>query len=90
MSSTTGNVVAITATWQQTKVKRGNKLKQLAADLPDRFRTCSEICYRQEALEKDRIWQLSCGGSLPETIAAWTIDLAVARDFKNGVPPDGV
>ncbi len=28
--------------------------------------------------------------SLPETIAAWTNDLAVARDFKNGVPPDGV
>jgi len=45
----------------QQKVKRGNKLKQLAADLPDRFRTGSETCYRQEVPEKDRIRQLSCG-----------------------------
>lgn len=72
------------------KLRRGAKLKQLAAALPERFRTCSEICYRQEAHEKDRIWQLLADESLPETISAWTTDLSVARDFKNGVPPDGL
>ncbi len=55
------------------KVKRGAKLKQLAAGLPEKFRTCSATCYRQEAHEKDRIWQLLADSALPETIAAWTI-----------------
>ncbi|MBF0247965.1 MAG: hypothetical protein HQL36_07830 [Alphaproteobacteria bacterium] len=72
------------------KLKRGGKLKKLAAALPKKYRTCSEICYRQEAHEKDRIWQLLADESLPETIAAWTTDLSIARDFKNGVPPDGL
>jgi hypothetical protein len=72
------------------KVKRGAKLKQLAAGLPEKFRTCSATCYRQEAHEKDRIWQFLADSTLPETVAAWTIDLSVARDFKNGVPPDGL
>ena len=26
---------------------------------------------------------------LPETISAWTVDIEVARQFKNGVPPPG-
>jgi hypothetical protein len=72
------------------KLRRGDKLKQLAAALPEQFRTCSEICYRQEAHDKDRIWQLLADESLPETIAAWTTDISIARDFKNGVPPDGL
>lgn len=72
------------------KVRRGDKLKQLAATLPAQFRTCSEICYRQEAHEKDRTWQLLADENLPETIAAWTTDLSIAREFKNGVPPDGL
>ncbi|CAA7627269.1 hypothetical protein [Magnetospirillum sp. SS-4] len=72
------------------KLKRGGKLKKLAAALPEQYRTCSEICYRQEAHEKDRIWQLLADESLPETIAAWTTDLSIARNFKNGVPPDGL
>ncbi|PKQ10623.1 MAG: hypothetical protein CVT70_18610 [Alphaproteobacteria bacterium HGW-Alphaproteobacteria-1] len=44
----------------------------------------------QEAHEKDRIWQLLADESLPETIAAWTTDLSIAKNFKNGVPPDGL
>lgn len=95
MTEFTLELLQVINDWQcggdhKQKVKRGNKLKQLAAELPDRFRTCSEICYRQEAHEKDRIWRLLADSSLPETIAAWTIDLSVARDFKNGVPPDGL
>jgi hypothetical protein len=72
------------------KLKRGEKLKELAAALPKRYRTCSETCYRQEAHEKDRIWKLLADESLPETIAAWTTDLSIALNFKNGVPPDGL
>lgn len=72
------------------KLRRGVKLKQLAAALPEQFRTCTAVCYRQEAHEEDRIWQLLADESLPETIAAWTTDLSIARDFKNGVPPDGL
>jgi hypothetical protein len=72
------------------KLKRGAKLKQLAATLPERYRNCSEVCYRQEAHEKDRIWQLLANECLPETIAAWTTEISIALDFKNGVPPDGL
>lgn len=72
------------------KLKRGKKLKKHAESLPGRFRTCSEICYRQEAHEKDRIWKLLAKKSLPETIASWTTKLCIAQHFKGGVPPKGL
>lgn len=72
------------------KIKRGKKLKELAESLPQKFRSCSTICYRQEAHEKDRIWKILADESLPETVAAWTTHLSVAQSFKNGVPPQGL
>lgn len=69
------------------KVRRGEKLKQEALVLPSEFRKCDELCFRQEAHPKGRVWQLLADNKLPETIAAWTTDLAVAKDFKGGVPP---
>jgi hypothetical protein len=47
-------------------------------------------CYRQEAHTKERVWQLVVDNHLPERIAAWTIDLTVAKTFKGGVPPPGL
>jgi hypothetical protein len=72
------------------KVRRGRRLKECAALLPTQFRICGEVCFRQEAHEKDRIWQLLADRRLPETIAAWTMDLDVAKTFKGGVPPPGL
>jgi hypothetical protein len=72
------------------KVRRGNTLKQRAVTLPERFRAADTNCFRHEAHEKDRIWQLLADKSLPETIAGWTTDLAVAKSFKGGVPPPGL
>lgn len=69
------------------KVRRGEKLKQEALALPEAFRTCTQRCFRQEAHAKGRVWQLLADERLPETIAAWTTDLAVAKHFKSGVPP---
>src|SRR4051812_42794202 len=72
------------------KVRRGLHLKDCAASLPAQFRICGEACLRQEAHEKDRIWQLLADRRLPETIAAWTMDLDVAKTFKGGMPPPGL
>jgi hypothetical protein len=72
------------------KVRRGRRLKECAEQLPAQFRICGEVCFRQEAHEKDRIWQLLADRLLPETIAAWTMDLDVAKTFKGGVPPPGL
>lgn len=72
------------------KVKRGAKLKQASQALDSRFRTCTITCYRQEAHEKDRVWQLLADEKLSETIAAWTTDLATAKHLKGGVPPLGL
>ena len=36
------------------------------------------------------MWQLLADNRLPETIAAWTTDLAIAKTFKGGVPPPGL
>ena len=58
--------------------------------LPKRFKTCNEICFRQEAHEKDRVWQLLADNFLPETIASWTTDLKTAQTFKGGVPQVGL
>ena len=72
------------------KVKRGECLKAAAATLPEAFRVCTGSCFRQEAHEKDRVWQLLADNHLPETIASWTTDIGVAKAFKGGVPPPGL
>lgn len=72
------------------KVRRGAKLQDIALTLPERFRIFSGHCYRQEAHEKDRVWQLLAENVLPETIASWTSDLSTAKTFKGGVPPEGL
>ena len=69
------------------KVRRGEKLRQEVLALPEAFRICTQQCFRQEAHPKGRVWQLLADECLPETIAAWTTDLAVAKHFKGGVPP---
>jgi hypothetical protein len=72
------------------KVRRGAALKAACAGLPSVFRSCQIECFRQEAHEKDRVWKLLVDNALPETIAAWTTDIAVAKEFKGGVPPVGL
>lgn len=76
--------------WQKSSSdKRGDVLKNLAADLPLQFRTCSLCCFRQIALGKGSVWDLLAENQLPEKISAWTTDLGVAKSFKGGVPPEG-
>jgi hypothetical protein len=72
------------------KVQRGASLKRCATNLPPRYRECQLACFRQEAHEKDRTWQLLANNCLPETIAAWTTDLRLAKTLKGGVPPLGL
>lgn len=72
------------------KLKRGLALKAASATLPTKFRQCRDRCFRQEAHERGRTWQLLIDNKLPETIAAWTTSLSVAKNFKGGVPPTGL
>ena len=70
------------------KVRRGGGLlKALALNIDGRFRTCPVPCFRQEAHDKRRLWQLLADDILDETIAAWTTDLQSSKDLKGGVPP---
>lgn len=92
MSQFTLEVLQAISDWQrggshEQKVRRGVKLKDVSRTLDAKFKSCERPCYRQEAHEKDRVWQLLADGALPETIAAWTIDLETAKEFKGGVPP---
>ncbi len=91
----TRDLVQAVSDWQRggshhQKVKRGQRLKAEAALLRDHFRACTTTCFRQEAHEKDRVWQLLADNHLPETIASWTTDIAIAKTFKGGVPPAGL
>jgi len=90
----TRDLVQAVSDWQRggshdQKVKRGQRLKAVATLLPDHFRACTTTCFRQEAHEKGRVWQLLADNHLPETIASWTTDIAIAKAFKGGVPPAG-
>ena len=87
----TRDLIQAVSDWQRggshdQKVKRGERLKTAAALLPEHFRTCAATCFRQEAHEKDRVWQLLADNHLPETIASWTTNIAIAKAFKGGVP----
>lgn len=69
--------------------RRGQVLKKECTSLPEHYRTCLLVCYRQVALPKAGVWSLIGQGCLPEKISSWTLDLEVAKAFKGGVPPQG-
>lgn len=76
--------------WQRgssgkTKEKRGEALKAIMLGLPEYFRQCDDICFRQECHQKDRTFQVLIDDKLPETISSWTTDLEVSKNFKGGV-----
>lgn len=80
--------------WQRggdapTKRRRGDRLKALAASLPHTLREVAAPCYRRLALAKGPVFDLGERLALPEAISAWTLDLTVAKEFKDGVPEPG-
>lgn len=75
---------------EKKKIERGETLKRLMATLPEKFRNCDEACFRQEAHEKGRTFDLLMANKLDETVAAWTTNESVAQKFKGGVPPSGL
>lgn len=72
------------------KVKRGQRLKVVAASLPEHFRACAATCLRQEAPEKDRVLAIARRQSFAGDYPSWTTDIAIAKAFKGGVPPAGL
>ena len=70
------------------KVRRGERLKEVSLLLEKKYRVCNQLCYRQEAHDEPRLWSLLADNCLPETIAAWTIDEQLAKNFKGGVAPE--
>lgn len=76
--------------WQRgSTAKRTEALKQECASLPDEFRSCLLVCYRQIALPKGGVWDLIGENKLAEKVSSWTMDVEVAKGFKGGVPPNG-
>jgi hypothetical protein len=69
--------------------RRCKRLAVLARDIDARFRQCDLACFRQVALEKGPLWNLLAEEDLPEKISSWTLDSAVVKTFKGGVPPEG-
>lgn len=70
-------------------MKRGAKLGEVCATIPDRYRSCLLCCFRQVALPKGGVWKLIGENRLPEKISSWTLDIEIAKGFKGGVPPQG-
>ncbi len=76
--------------WQRSSTKRcAQALKDISQGLPDEFRTCPLVCYRQLALPKGGVWDLIGEDRLPEKVSSWTLDIEIAKAFKGGVPPEG-
>ncbi len=89
----TQELVQLVSDWQrdlrpERRTVVGERLKVLSKELPDRFRTCGLVCYRQEAHDQSRTWKLIAERNLPERIASWTTSIEVAKTFKGGVPAD--
>ena len=83
-------VVKAISDWQRgpshdTKVIRGRALKEIMLRLPEYFRQCDDLCFRQECHQKDRTFQVLIDNKLPETIASWTTSVEIAKAFKGGV-----
>jgi hypothetical protein len=74
---------------ENQKTRRGERLKELAESIDQRFRQCASVTYRQVALAKGGVWKLIAEKTLSESISGWTLSPAVAKTFKGGVPPEG-
>jgi len=77
--------------WQEKgsgkgKVKIGAELKQQAASIDDKYKTCNVKCYRQYGFQKDLVYKIHTDLEFTEKISSWTIDLNCAKEFKNGIP----
>lgn len=70
--------------------QRGLALEGECAALPSEFKAVPSACFRRVVLKKGNIWDLLGEQALLEKISSWTFDLALAKDFKQGVPPKGV
>jgi hypothetical protein len=70
--------------------KKAERLAPLCSGLPQQFRSCSVICYRQEAHPPDRLWRLIAEQNLPMRYSSWTTSIDVAKSLKGGVPPRGL
>jgi hypothetical protein len=68
--------------------KKAERLLPLCKDLPAQFRSCAEICYRQEAQDQKRVWDLLADTKLPMRYSSWTTDIKVAKALKGGVTPN--
>jgi hypothetical protein len=76
--------------WQRSySVRRADTLKAESGALPEEYRTCQLVCYRQIALPKGGVWDLLGENKLTEKISSWTLEIDIAKGFKGGVPPQG-
>ncbi|WP_406240132.1 hypothetical protein ACF3NX_14500 (plasmid) [Acetobacter orientalis] len=73
------------ATSPEIKLARASALKDVFLGLPEYFRQCDALCFRQECHQKDRTFQVLIEDKLPEVISSWTTDLEIAKTFKGGV-----
>lgn len=69
--------------------RRGDALERECVNLPIKFKSVPSACFRRMVLRKGSIWSLLGEQALSEKISSWTFDLAVAKTFKEGVPPPG-
>ena len=76
--------------WQiASSPKRAKKLTAEAKYLPDRFKHTPAPCYRRISLSGGHLIKLGNELKLSEKVSSWTLDLDVAKSFKEGVPESG-
>src|SRR6202035_3904230 len=71
------------------RARRGQTLKEAAANLPVRYRQVTGRCFRQMSLDSGNLWRLATETELPEAISSWSTSFEVVKWFKGGVPPAG-
>jgi len=71
------------------KARRGQRLLEVASELPEKYRTADYPCFRQIALTGSHLRHMGTEFQLAETISSWTNSETVARGVKGGVPPMG-
>ncbi|HBJ3994695.1 TPA: hypothetical protein LCM76_002597 [Acinetobacter baumannii] len=77
--------------WQAgSNEKKGNKLKELCVNLPEKFRLLPPnlVLFRQISLDNVGLSRFLREKKLPEKISSWTTDYIFAEKFKGGVPSE--
>lgn len=75
---------------KRSKTELGKVLQECALELPPKYRSVHDVCYRKRFLYPSDLPKLLLEDCYPESISSWTLSKRLAEEFKGLIRSDAV